>query len=466
MASPQEEAAGVASSSTCGFFKLIKALPGKFWGTVAGFARKLKKLGQDDHRRIYHSLKVALAITLVSLFFYFKPLYDGFGVAAMWAVLTVVVVFEFSVGATIGKGLNRMLATLVAGGLGVGAHRLATLSGEKGEPILIAIFVFIMARYDYGLLIFILTFCLVSVSGYRDDQVIRMALQRLTSIIIGSCTSLAICICIVPVWIGVDLHKLVAAHLEKLGNFLEGFGDEYFHVVSEDGNSRDMSFLQGYKSVLTSKSNEENMANLARWEPGHGGFRFRHPWKQYLKVAALSRECAYKTQALHSYLTSPIQTPLEEKCKIQESSRIVSSECGKAMKELASSSKKMRRSSMADIHISKAKAAAENLRTILKSGIWKDSDDLLEIIPAAAVASLLLDVVIFTESVSEAVHKLASLAQFKSPKPRITPEDQPQLINIDEPDHHVIIIDDETMSPSLNNNGISSTEASSRVQVL
>ena len=56
------------------------------------------------------------------------------------------------------------------------------------------------------------------------------------------------------------------------------------------------------------------------------------------------------------------------------------------MKELASSFKKMRRSSMADIHISKAKAAAENLRTILKSGIWKDSDDLLEIIPAAAVA--------------------------------------------------------------------------------
>ena len=121
---------------------------------------------------------------------------------------------------------------------------------------------------------------------------------------------------------------------------------------------------------------------------------------------------------------------------------------------------------MADLHISKAKAAAENLRTILQSRIWKDTDDLLEIIPAAAVASLLLDVVIFTESVSEAVHKLASLAQFKSPKPRITPEDQPQLINIDEPDHHVIIIDDETMSPSLNNNGISSTEASSRVQVL
>lgn len=67
-------------------------------GKVVEFSRKLKKLGQDDPRRIIHSFKVGLAITLVSLFYYFKPLYDGFDVAAIWAVLSVVVVFEFSVG--------------------------------------------------------------------------------------------------------------------------------------------------------------------------------------------------------------------------------------------------------------------------------------------------------------------------------------------------------------------------------
>ena len=43
-----------------------------------------------------------------------------------------------------------MLATLLAGGLGIGAHRLATLSGETGEPILIAVFVFIIGTiYNY-----------------------------------------------------------------------------------------------------------------------------------------------------------------------------------------------------------------------------------------------------------------------------------------------------------------------------
>lgn len=58
----------------------------------------VKKIGKDDPRRVIHSLKVGFALTVVSLFYYSRPLYNGFGVAGMWAVLTVVVVFEFTVG--------------------------------------------------------------------------------------------------------------------------------------------------------------------------------------------------------------------------------------------------------------------------------------------------------------------------------------------------------------------------------
>lgn len=46
-------------------------------------------------------------------------------------------------GATLGKGLNRAMATLVAGALGIGAHHLASLSGQIGEPIVIGVFVFL-----------------------------------------------------------------------------------------------------------------------------------------------------------------------------------------------------------------------------------------------------------------------------------------------------------------------------------
>lgn len=58
-------------------------------------------------------------------------------------------------GATFGKGINRMLATLAGGTLGLGADSLATLTGSSiGHPILIAIFVFtigIHATYLYRL---------------------------------------------------------------------------------------------------------------------------------------------------------------------------------------------------------------------------------------------------------------------------------------------------------------------------
>jgi hypothetical protein len=65
---------------------------------VSGFAKKVWKIGADDPRRAVHSLKVGLALTLVSVFYYTRPLYDGVGGAAMWAIMTVVVVFEYTVG--------------------------------------------------------------------------------------------------------------------------------------------------------------------------------------------------------------------------------------------------------------------------------------------------------------------------------------------------------------------------------
>lgn len=77
---------------------LFEALPKRLTAKVIETASNTKKLAQDDPRRVTHSIKVGLALSLVSLFYYYQPLYDNFGVSAMWAVMTVVVVFEFSVG--------------------------------------------------------------------------------------------------------------------------------------------------------------------------------------------------------------------------------------------------------------------------------------------------------------------------------------------------------------------------------
>ena len=49
-------------------------------------------------------------------------------------------------------------------------------------------------------------------------------------------------------------------------------------------------------------------ANFAGWEPGHGKFRFHHPWKKYLKIGSLTRDCAYRIESLNGYLILNIET--------------------------------------------------------------------------------------------------------------------------------------------------------------
>ncbi|XP_021836791.2 aluminum-activated malate transporter 2 [Spinacia oleracea] len=401
---------------------------------VSHISQLTKQLAKDDPRRIVHSIKVGFAITLVSLFFYFDPLYEGLGMNAMWAVLTVVVVFEFSVGATLGKGVNRGLATIIGGMSGFGAHRLSSLSGDKLEPFFLGFSVFITAgvttfmrffpkvkaRFDYGLLVFILTFCLICVSGYRDDQVIDMAHRRITTILIGSSTAVIVCLIICPVWAGTDLHNLVSTNILTLSLFFQGFGIEYFKTSlditpSDDEIEDNKSSLQAIKSVLNSKNNIDTLLNYARWEFRHGRFKKGHPWTQYQKIGELVRNCACRAEALHSFLYSQGQAPNEVKAKFLEPCMKMSTESGNCLSELSMAIKKMNKPSKAKPHLQNAKQAVQNLNVLLTANIWKNLN-LSDVTPVATVAKLLADVVACTEDIAEAVQELASLAKFKDAK--------------------------------------------------
>lgn len=87
-------------------------------------------------------------------------------------------------------------------------------------------------KYDYGILIFVLTFSLVTVSGYRVDEILELAHQRLTTILVGAATCMIISLVVCPVWAGEDLHKLVCGNLDKLATFLEGQCKLAFSFVS------------------------------------------------------------------------------------------------------------------------------------------------------------------------------------------------------------------------------------------
>ncbi|KAI4386145.1 hypothetical protein MLD38_004104 [Melastoma candidum] len=419
--------------------------------------REMGKLGREDPRRVVHSLKVGLALTIVSLLYYFDPTYTNFGVSAMWAIMTVVVVFEYSVGATLSKGLNRGMATMLAGALGILAHHLASLSGRIGEPILLGFLVFLLAasftfvrffpnikaRYDYGMLIFILTFALVSVSGYRDDEVLELARKRLCTVIIGGVTCFTVSIVVWPVWAGESLHDLVALNMEKLGNFLEAFGEAYMDTSGDREVCGDFNAsLKGYKSILNSKSNEESLANFAWWEPCHGRFRFRHPWRQYLKIGTLTRQCAYRIEALDGCLSNkPPATPQAWK-RLQEACKRVSTESAKTIKHLSNSLKTMTNSSSSvNVHRESCKAAAKSLESLLETTRWNNEADLATLISVATVASLLIDIAECLEKIAESVDELSSLARFKNTDSPVVVASSRKACTV-KVSHAVIVMDD------------------------
>ncbi|XP_038880423.1 aluminum-activated malate transporter 2-like [Benincasa hispida] len=412
---------------------------GKAWNLeekVVELANKTKKVGRDDPRRIVHSLKVGLATAMVSSFYYCEPLYDSFGASSIWAVITVIVVFEFSVGATLGKGLNRGIATLVAGALGFGAHYIASISGKIGHPILLGFFVSIIsaiatylrffpklkARYDYGLLIFILTFDMVAVSGYRDDEILKLAWHRLANILMGGFIAVVVCIFVRPVWAGADLHQLVSTDIENLGSFFEGFGVEYFGA--SEGESIWGGDVLKYKAVLSSKQNEEALCFQARWEPPHGKFRIWHPWNEYHKIASLSRDCAYHFEMLNPYLNNhPIQLPLEIQRQCQEHCLQLCTESGKALKSIAMAIRDINPPALAKSHIQIAKEKAEELISLLTS-IHFNGD--MKMVSTTTLILLLIDCLSCVEKISDSVHEFVLLARLKTAPKRAgaTPTEQ------------------------------------------
>ncbi|WOK99010.1 aluminum-activated malate transporter 10-like [Canna indica] len=414
------------------------------------FGKNAWKMGADDPRKVIHGVKVGIALALVSLFYYTRPLYDGVGGCAMWAVMTVVVVFEYTVGGCLYKGLNRALATTTAGALAVGVHWIASKSGEKMEPIILSGSVFVLAsaatfsrfipnikaRFDYGITIFILTFSLVAVSGYRVDQLLQMAQQRVYTIFIGFSMSLLVCILVRPVWAGQELHLLLSRNMAKLADSLESLTDDYFtNAKDNEGKGSPALRSKGYKCVLNSKGSEDSQANLARWEPGHGRFRFRHPWGQYLKLGAAIRRCAYCVEALDACIGSDRDQSPAVKSHLRDVCLRLSRDSSKVLKQLSSSFESMKESPSIGLLVGEMNDGVKELGVALRSlprYLTREAADeidgdkkqgapsatatvsVFEAMPLMAVASLLMQVSERVEEVVEAVAALAKLASFET----------------------------------------------------
>ncbi|KAL5068488.1 hypothetical protein RYX36_019375 [Vicia faba] len=412
------------------------------------FIKKSWEIGVNDPRKFIHCVKVGITLTVVSLFYYLNPLYDGVGGNAMWAVMTVVVVFEYTAGSTIYKGINRICGTTLAGLLAFGVHWVASKAGEKIELIIVGVFLFLIAsvatfsrfipiikaRSDYGVMIFILTFSLVSISGYRIDELFDIAKSRISTIIIGTSLCIIVCLIIRPVWAGLDLYVLVIGNLNKLADSFQGCVAQYFEEQTSDEESNKK--MMAYKSVLNSKVTEETMANFARWEPPHGKFNFRHPWKQYLKIGATMRRCASCIEALNGCINSENKTSYDTKKIMSAASMKVGANSASVLRELAITIKTMTKSNKLDILVIEMNNGAQELQNLLKCyDDGKIEIPIMEIIEVVSVVSLLDEIVVRVKDIVKCVEELSDLAKFKpavlakcnKSKPadnKISPEDQ------------------------------------------
>ncbi|KAF5960116.1 hypothetical protein HYC85_001325 [Camellia sinensis] len=357
----------------------MKRLPGLTWKTVW-------KVGRDDPRRVIHSLKVGLSLTLVSLLYLMEPLFKGVGENAIWAVMTVVVVLEFTAGATLCKGLNRGIGTLLAGLLALLIEYVAEKSGRVFRAIFIGAAVFLIGsastytrfipyikkNYDYGVMIFLLTFNLITVSSYRVENVLKMAQERFYTIAIGCSICLFMAVFVFPKWSGEDLHNSTVSKLEGLAKSIQACVNEYFSDEEETEESREKSssssedlIYKGYKAVLESKSNDETLAMHASWEPRHSR-HCRYPWQQYVKLGSALRHFGYSIVALHGCLQTEIQTPRTVRALFKDPCIRLAAEVSKALLELSQSISNRRQWSP-EILSDHLHQALQDLNTALKS---------------------------------------------------------------------------------------------------
>ncbi|XP_075524415.1 aluminum-activated malate transporter 12-like isoform X2 [Primulina tabacum] len=399
-----------------------------FVSFVSSFLEEMKT------KRVIHSIKVGMALVLVSLLYLLNPLFKQVGENAMWAIMTVVVVFEFYTGATLGKGINRGIGTVLGGGLGCLAAILADQIGGIGNHVTVGFSVFIFGagatycrtvprikrRYDYGALIFMLTFNLVVVSGIRVEKVVELARDRLATIGMGFAICMIISLFIYPIWASDELHYSMASRFNKLSTSFQGCLDEYFTITNEKENKQetDGAYIEACKAVLNSKSNDEALANFAKWEPWHGKFGLNYPWNKYLEIGEYLRELGALVLSLQQCIQSPKQPTSMQRQTMKEPCEILIISVGFILKELGENMKKMNRcqaKTLLSPNLQSLNLQFTPLCSSSKIGGILQTDEVH--LAVASFSFLLMQIVERVEILAKKVEELGELAEFSPPNP-------------------------------------------------
>ncbi|KAI4302929.1 hypothetical protein MLD38_038618 [Melastoma candidum] len=342
---------------------------------------------REDPNRVIFSLKVGLAVLLVSLLMLFRAPYEIFGNNIIWSILTVAIMFEYTAGATFNRGFNRALGSLLAGILAIVVAQIALYAGRVAEPFIIGVSIFIIgavtsfiklwpsfAPYDYGFRVILFTFCLIIVSGYRMGTPIRTSMDRLYSIAIGGFVAVFVNVLVVPIWAGEQLHKELVDSFGSVADSLEECVKKY---LEDDGLNHpefsktvmdefpDEPAYRRCRATLNSCAKLESLAQAAKWEPPHGRFQhFFYPWAEYVKVGAVLRYCAYEVMALHGILHSEIQAPYDLRATFRAEIQNAANQAAELVRCLGKDISNMKRGLKASL-LKRVHSSAERLQSAI-----------------------------------------------------------------------------------------------------
>nr|CAB3490077.1 unnamed protein product [Digitaria exilis] len=334
-------------------------------------------------------------------------------------------------GGSVYKSFNKAVATASGVVLALGVHWVACKAGVL-EPYILTGSLFLLgaaanfsrslpavkARFDYGVTNFVLTYSLLAMSGYHVDHLASLVQQRVSTIAIGILMCLAVSVLICPVWAVQELHLLTTRNMDKLAASLEACVEAYFFAV-ECTKSSDSD---GYKCVLNSKASEDKQANMARWEPPHGRFGFRHPYGHYRKVGAAMRACAYCVEALIATYQLPELAPEHQQVKrlLRGACTRVGARCARVLREASRSVSDMAAFGRElDLAVADMNTAVHELqgemRSMLPSVNLRAAEALLtmDTMPVFTTASLMVEIAARVEAVVDAVEMMAILTNFK-----------------------------------------------------
>uniref|UniRef100_J3L3V2 Uncharacterized protein n=1 Tax=Oryza brachyantha TaxID=4533 RepID=J3L3V2_ORYBR len=217
------DATGAGRSSCRGFPRRARAAAAEVWAFASDGAGC----------RVAFALKAGIAMLLASLLALAGEPFRLFGTNIVWSILTVGIMFEYTVGASFNRGFNRAVGSTVAGVVAIVVIWVSLRCGSVAEPYVIGLSIFLigavtsfvkqlpaLAPYEHGFRVILFTYCLIVVSAYRVREPIAAALDRLYAIAIGAALALLVNVLVFPAWAGEQLHRELVASFAAVADSL------------------------------------------------------------------------------------------------------------------------------------------------------------------------------------------------------------------------------------------------------